>query len=150
MPLFNQQEFSELLLPTSFTHWHDESLVEVGGQLRIDTNPALGYGIEVYQNPSANGDKFSFKRILAAGTYAINLITVCNNNVGILKLEIDGALAFDDMDLYSPSTIVNAILIRNITIATDGLHEFVWSINGKNASAINYYFSGRKIWARKI
>ncbi|WP_445626640.1 hypothetical protein [Nostoc sp. DSM 114167] len=150
MPLFNQQEFSELLLPTSFTHWHDESLVEQGGQLRIDTNTAIGYGIEVYQNPSANGDTFSFKKLLAAGTYELKLITVCNNNVGRLKLEIDGVLAFDDMDLYSPSTIVNAILTRNIIIPTDGLHEFVWSINGKNASAVNYYFSGRKFWARKI
>jgi hypothetical protein len=139
-----------VVLPTSFSHWHDESIVENGGAIQTDTNAGIAYGVESYQNPAANGDKFSFNRLLAAGNYKINIITVRVSAVGILKLDIDGVTAFDDMDCYSPSTITNAVLSRNITIATRGLHKFTWTINGKNASSSNYYFSGRKIWGVKI
>lgn len=136
--------------PTYFTHWHDESIVVSGGAIRTDTNASIAYAAETYQNPGANGDKFSFKKLIQAGNYKISVLTVRTTTVGILKLEIDGVTAFSDMDLYSSSLIVNAVLTKNITISTDGLHEFVWTINGKNTAANNYYFSGRKIWAIKI
>ncbi|MEH2124174.1 hypothetical protein [Nostoc sp.] len=149
MPLFNP-EFSELLLPTSFTHWHDESFVEAGGQIETDTNAGLAYGAEIYQNPAALNDSFSFRKLLTAGSYNLSVLTVLTSSVGKLKLEIDGILAFDDMDLYSSSVVLNGILQRTITIPTDGLHEFKFTVFSKNAASSNYYFSGRKIWARKI
>ncbi|MBN3891251.1 MAG: hypothetical protein HWQ43_19560 [Nostoc sp. JL31] len=142
--------FSELLLPTSFTHWHDESFVESGGQIKIDTNTSIAYAAEIYQNPCALNDSFSFRRLLTAGSYNLGVLTVLSSNVGKLKLEIDGNLAFDDMDFYSPSVVVNGILQRIITIPADGLHDFKFTVFAKNAASSNYYFSGRKIWARKI
>ncbi|MDM9580918.1 hypothetical protein [Nostoc sp. GT001] len=149
MPLSNPV-FSELLLPTSFAHWHDESLVEVGGQMKTDTNASLAYGVEIYQDPPGINDSFSFLKLLAVGTYNLSVLTTLKTNLGRLKLEIDGNLAFDDMDCYNASLVVNAILQRTITIPTDGLHEFKFTVFSKNAASSNYYFSGRKIWARKI
>ncbi|MEA5627562.1 hypothetical protein [Nostoc sp. UHCC 0251] len=149
MPLSNPV-FSELLLPTNFTHWHDESFVEAGGQIKTDTNAALAYAAEIYQNPAALNDSFSFRKLLAAGNYSLSVLTVKSNNVGKMKLEINGNLAFDDMDLYSSSLIVNSVLQRTITIPNDGLHYFKFTVFTKNAASSNYFFSGRKMWARKI
>ncbi|MEH2357544.1 hypothetical protein [Nostoc sp.] len=149
MPLSNPV-FSELLLPQNFTHWHDESFVEAGGQIKTDTNTSIAYGAEIYQNPAALNDSFSFRKLLTTGSYNLFVLTVLSANVGKLKLEIDDNLAFDDMDLYSSSVVVNATLQRTITIPTDGLHEFKFTVFAKNVASSNYYFSGRKIWASKI
>jgi hypothetical protein len=149
MPLSNPV-FSELLLPTTFTHWHDESLVESGGQIKTDTNTSIAYAAETYQNPCAINDSFSFRKLLTAGSYNLYVLSVLSGNVGKLKLEIDGNLAFDDMDLYSSSLVVNGVLQRTVVIPADGLHEFKFTVFSKNAASSNYYFSGRKIWARKI
>ncbi|MBC1218489.1 hypothetical protein GNF10_17340 [Nostoc sp. UCD121] len=148
MPLY--AALPELLLPNGFTHWHDESEVLNGGQIKTDTNAVLAYGCEIYQNPPALNDSFSFKKLLAAGSYNLFVLTVLGLNLGKLKLEIDGNLAFDDMDFYSSPVIYNAMPQRAITIPSDGLHEFKFTVFTKNPASSNYYFSGRKIWARKI
>lgn len=136
--------------PTSFTHWHDESIIVAGNSLQIDTNASIAYSAEIYQTPPGNGDKFSFKKLLAAGNYKINVLTVRSTNVARLRLDINNIMASDNIDCYSPSLIINAVLSRNITIPADGLHDFLWTIDGKNSASTNYYFSGRKFWAYKI
>jgi hypothetical protein len=143
-------ESSGSALPKSFSHWHDESIIEVGGSISIDINTSLLYGVEIYQNPAAIGDSFCFYRILEAGNYRISVLTVKTASVGKFKLEIDGNLAFDDLDLYSPSVQPNSILNRDIVISSAGMHKFKWTVYTKNPSATNYYFSGRKIWGVKI
>ncbi|WP_445629266.1 hypothetical protein [Nostoc sp. DSM 114167] len=150
MPLFNQEELPELLLPINFTHWHDESTIKTGGAIRIDTNTSVAYGTEIYQDPPALNDSFSFNKNLKAGNYILSILTVGYTNLGILKLEINGVTSFSDLDLYSSSTIFNRVLEKNIFIPSDGMHEFKFTVIGKNPSSSNYYFSGRKIWARKI
>jgi hypothetical protein len=138
------------VLPIAFSHWHDESIVESGRSIRTDINYSLTYSLEIYQNPASLNDSFSFYRLLEAGNYRISVLTVKSTNVGKLKLEVDGILAFDDLDLYSASLIANATLTRDITVPTSGLHKFKWTIYSKNPSSTNYYFSGRKIWGVKI
>ncbi|MEH2174246.1 hypothetical protein [Nostoc sp.] len=140
---------SGAVYPTSFTHWHDESNVEVGGSIRIDTNSNVAYGTEIYQDPPALNDSFSFSRNLKSGNYVLSILTVGYTNSGIVKLEIDGTTSFDDLDLYSSSAIFNRVLTRNITISTDETHKFRFTVIGKNPSSSNYYFSCRKIWANK-
>ncbi len=136
--------------PTSFSHWHDESIIEQGNSLRTDIVTSLTYGIETYQDPPAINDSFSFYRLLAAGNYRISILTCRKSNLGKLKLEINGVLAFNDLDCYNASIISNATLTRDVVIATSGLQKFKWTVYTKNASASTYYFSGRKFWGIKI
>ncbi|MBD2354742.1 hypothetical protein H6G41_08885 [Tolypothrix sp. FACHB-123] len=148
MPLYNLQ--SVVTLPTSFTHWHDESMVVTGNPLRSDINTSFLYGVEIYQNPPAINDSFKFSRVLQAGNYRLRLLTLNSSILGKLKLEVNNVLAFDDLDCYNPSPNLNVYMQRDIVIASDGLQEFKFTVFDKHPSATNYYFSGRKIWGYRL
>jgi hypothetical protein len=141
---------SGVVYPTSFTHWHDESIIVSGNPIRNDTFSTIQYGIESYQDPAALNDSFKFYKLLEAGTYTFGLLTVNFTNLGKIQLDINGVLAFNDIDPYAASALLNVRYERTITITTSGLHEFKITIFDKNASSTGYSFSGRKFWAYKI
>lgn len=137
-------------LPTDFTHWHDQSIVVTGNAIRADIVSSYLYGIEIYQNPPAINDAFKFSKVLAAGNYRIGILTATKTNLAKLKLEINNILAFDDLDCYSASQNLNAYLYRDISISSDGLQEFKFTVYDKNLNSSNWFFSGRKFWGYKL
>ncbi|MDZ7953337.1 hypothetical protein [Nostoc sp. DedQUE09] len=134
--------------PTSFTHWHDESIILSGNSLIYDITPSYTYGLGVIQHPPSSSDSFKWSSLLDAGNYGLNFLVGAGSNRGIGSLYINGILAHNDLDLYAPSTS-SIILKRNITINNAGLHEFKINVSDKNISSSNYYFVMTKAWGSK-
>lgn len=132
--------------PTAFTHWHDESIVVSGGAINYELSPSSKYGVEFYQEPGTNGNSFKLQRLLSAGDYTLNILGSVNNTRAIIKLSINGIEQFNDLDTYYGSLSRNIVFIRNIKITTNGLQEFIFSVNGKNSLSVNYHFEFTKMW----
>ncbi|MDZ7970508.1 MAG: hypothetical protein RM368_37220 [Nostoc sp. DedSLP03] len=125
--------------PTTFQHFHDTSKVITGGALLLVQQTASPYATSFQQNPAALGDSFSFSVLLKAGTYTFIMLVTRSSNKGDLQLYIDGTLAFNDFVGYNATQIYERVT-RTITIANDGLHEFVFTVYKKNALSTGYAF----------
>lgn len=146
MPLYNLQSASEL--PRSFTHWHDESEILTGNGFTYDNGTAYTFGTVVYQHPASVGDSFRFFRLLKAGNYRLFLRCQRGGNRGILRLDLNNNMLFNDWDMVGGFAMDT--LTKDITITTDGLHEFKFTIAGKNNSSSNFYALLTKFWAYQI
>lgn len=140
---------ANIKLPTTFQHFHDTSKVVTGASLSRVQLAASIYVSQYQQSPASLNDSFSFSQLLVAGTYDLRMNVTKANNKGDLELRINGLLAFDDVSGYN-STVLHEDIIRTITIPSDGLHEFVFKVKGKNASSSNYFWLMSKVSAHKV
>lgn len=86
-----------------------------------------------------NGNQYYFNVLLAAGTYTLNTLGYANSASPITKVYIDSSLVAT-FDWYSGSATNNVVKSQTgITVATSGLHEIKFVIDGKNASANTNY-----------
>lgn len=53
---------TDIQLPTSFSHWHDESIVISGNTLVYDTFSGYKYGLGAIQSPPSISDSFKWNR----------------------------------------------------------------------------------------
>ncbi len=136
------------IFPTSFHHFHDTSKIITGGALISVQQAASLYATNWQQNVAALNDSFSFSELLAAGTYTFIMLVTRSSNKGDLQLYIDGVLAFNDFVGYSATQVYERVT-RTITITTDGLHNFVFTVYKKNVSSTGYAFLCSKFSAYK-
>lgn len=146
MPLYNIQ--SPIDLPVAFTHWHDESEVISGASLSTSNISGIDYNTVVLQNPATATDSFRFRRTLQAGNYRIFLIYRSGPERGILKLEANQVL-IDNLDMYETTYNMRKVS-RDVTLSRNGLHEFKFSINGKNANSSSHFCVLTKIWGYRL
>ena len=136
------------VFPTSFEHFHDNTKIVTGGALIFTQQAASIYATNWQQSPAAINDSFTFSKLLAAGTYTFSMLVTRSSNKGDLQLYIDGVLAFNDFVGYNATQVYERVT-RTITIANDGLHNFVFTIYKKNASSTGYAFLASKFSAYK-
>lgn len=135
-------------LPTSFTHWHDESVVVAGNALATDNYSNYPYGSLSYQNPPAVNDVFQFSKLLDAGTYNFYILGGQGVNRGIIHLNVNGVDTVGDLDFYG-QTFSTLLLHIQISITKPGIQVFNLTTIGKNAGSSNYFAVLTKMWAIK-
>jgi hypothetical protein len=100
------------------------------------------YGFVAYgtdPTPAANGDWFEFEIFAASGTYTLIVHGIRHSHSG--KLDIYEKTGSGDvllsaaLDFYGSG---NALIVRTITFADNGLHRIRCVVNGKNASSTDY------------
>ncbi|MBD2516866.1 hypothetical protein H6G93_17945 [Nostoc sp. FACHB-973] len=134
--------------PEAFTHFHDESIVISGNSLSGSVSSNYWYTL-FSQSPAAINNSFKFRKQLKAGNYTLKILGITSSNYGILSLAINGVSQFSDVNLYSSSTVYNVIFTKTITIASDGYHEFIFTVAAKSASSSGYVAPISKFWAYK-
>lgn len=110
----------------------------------IDTLQILNY--YCYQTTPNDGDYFTCSFVLKAGTYTCYAIGVTANNRGKIDWSLDGASQTTGQDWYNLTPQNNITKSFSLTVLTDGYHVLKGVMNGKNASATNYYWALSKIW----
>lgn len=89
--------------------------------------------------PQADLDQINYKVFLAKGTYTVSILTLTFSTGAFLELIVDG-VSQGTTDLYTASTIFN--IKRNfsgIVITTSGLVDINLKVNGRNASATDWF-----------
>ena len=92
----------------------------------------------IYCNADANGDNFTLKCFLSAGTYTIKLAGYRLTDAPIVDVDVDGANvasfdmygAADGAYIFNPDT-------GNV-VKTSGVKDIKIRVDGKNASSSNY------------
>ncbi len=137
--------------PTSFAVMPEDLILVSGVAQTLSSSGAYTTtGRVAFQDPSAINDSRKFTRSLSAGNYTLTILTNTGSQFGKVKLEIDGVLAFDDVDLYAGGISLNVPVGRTISINSSGSHEFKFTVYGRNANASDYYFSVQQITATKL
>jgi hypothetical protein len=147
-------QFSANNLPTRAVMFHDEGTAITGNTLSsvltsivIDTGQIHNYFTR--QGPSGVADSFSNSFWLRAGTYTFSILGQTNNANGKIDWSVDGVIVVSAQDWYSAAQTKNVIMTVSVTIATDGYHKLVGTINGKNASSSGYNMDLTKYWFRQ-
>jgi hypothetical protein len=104
-------------------------------------NTSQHYGFAVYQNPRANGDYFEFSIYLTKGTYTLAHIGYTAPNITKLDWTINGVSATTGVDWYSASTVYSVIKTFSLTVPYTGYHRIRATVNGRNASATDWYYT---------
>ena len=97
-----------------------------GGQYRIFNARAVAEHIEYSVS------------VPQAGTYHLTLGVMRFSDNGTYQLQIDGVDHGTPVDLYRPSGKVVELDLGNVTVSSAGVHEFRFSVTGKNASSVGY------------
>jgi hypothetical protein len=132
--------------PSSFVHFHDESIMVAGGGLTLATSTSQYFNIYSFQAGALN-DEFQFYKSLAAGNYTLFLLGLKFSAYGIATVRVNGAVA-GTLDLYNSTILFNVIVSIPFSIAFSGNHLFNFKIESKNASSTGYTFPATKFWAR--
>ena len=94
------------------------------------------YGWKWYNTSNANGDNFSYKVYLAAGTYTLQIFFERATNGGIVDFYID-ADEVGSVDMYGAGAYNVAGTVTSISVATSGLKTLKLQVDGKSGS--DYY-----------
>lgn len=89
----------------------------------------------------SNGDSAEGKFFLKAGSYTLYVYGITGAVNGIIDWSIDGTNVLTGQDWYAASTTRNVVKSGAVTVATNGMHTLRLTINGKNASSSNYFWS---------
>ena len=103
-------------------------------------NTSQYYGFVVYQNPRADGDYFEFSIYLTKGTYTLAHVAYTAANLAKLDWTINGVSATTGVDWYSASTVYSVIKTFSLTVPYTGYHRIRATVNGRNASASDWYY----------
>jgi hypothetical protein len=104
-------------------------------------NTSQPYGFAVYQNPRADGDYFEFSIYLTKGTYTLAHIGYTAPNMTKLDWTINGVSATTGVDWYSASAVYSVIKTFSLTVPYTGYHRIRATVNGRNASATDWYYN---------
>jgi hypothetical protein len=97
------------------------------------------YCFSYYNSSNTNGDNFTLRFYLEAGTYKFSFNAIKSNNIAKVKVVFDGSV-LGTTDLYSASTVFeNIVEYTGISVATAGAKDVTFSVDGKNASSTAYY-----------
>lgn len=97
-------------------------------------------GLYVLNTSHADLDNLSYRVNLGEGTWTMAMISATNNNLGIVKLYLDGVL-LDTMDPYDTILTINVeTRTKGIRITEAGIKELKVQVDGKNPLATDYYF----------
>ena len=103
------------------------------------------YNINVYQNPSANGDSFSQSFFLGAGTYTFSVMGRTEGDAGKIDWYIDNVLAVSGQDWYYGGANQHGyVQTASVTVSGNGVHTLKGIVNGKTGS--NYYILLTTMW----
>jgi len=87
----------------------------------------------------ADGDNFTEKVYLVAGTYTIQMLNFRSTDGGILKIQIDG-VTVATQDCYAGAGAWNQLHETvNIAVLKSGLKDLKFLVDGKNGLSSNYY-----------
>lgn len=97
----------------------------------------------------ANGDGIKLTVLLAKGIYTLHIVGISANNQGKQAWDINQVVS-TTLDWYSSTTVRNVHqYITGLHVNDDGEQEIHMTVNGKNASSSNYYYSVSLIWLEK-
>lgn len=112
-----------------------------GGSISFAPATAKIFNLEGNQTTPGNGDKIQASVFLEAGTYNFSAIGEKSASRGIIDWALDDVTFKTGDDWYNGSSVNNFISTGSVVIANSGRHILSLTINGKNASSSNYYFS---------
>lgn len=125
--------------------WTINSGVSGGWSTNVPNND--GQYCRFYQSSPANGDSVQQTFFLAAGTYTFNVLGTSGAGNGKLDWYIDNVTFLTGDDWYAASGTVNRIVsTASVVVTGSGVHTLKVIVNGKNASATNYYMNFQKMW----
>ncbi len=85
-----------------------------------------------------NANEITFKVFLAKGTYTLKVLDQKDLNRGIIQVNLN-ATQIASFDSYNATGVVNYVHTQtNIVVATSGIQELQFKVNGKNASSSGY------------
>lgn len=129
--------------PKSFEAFHDAfkcSTAETKGA------PATArYQTYSFQTTPANGQTWDIGFVIEAGTYTVTVLAETDASSPKLDWTLNGVSQTTGQDWYSASTILDVEKTFTLTVPSDGYHVLRATINGKNASSANYYWTHTKI-----
>lgn len=125
---------------------HDEATPLVGGGLAYSRTADDWYMQEAYQDPPANGNKFTHNAFLKAGTYSFHAMGTEDDDRGKIDWVLDGSTIASAQDWYAASLDQVIKVTAPVTIATDGDHVLVGICVGKHMSSSDYKLSFAKYW----
>lgn len=103
------------------------------------------YNALFYNSTSADGDNFTINMFLAAGTWTVRISTMKNTTFGIMKVEV-GSTNLGNTDLYAAAPNYLAIAeYTGLAITVSGEYAVKFTVNGKNASATDYFIAATQI-----
>lgn len=101
-------------------------------------DPSQQLAFYLFSSTDAQNDEVTYKVLLGAGTYTIELLHVTNNNRGIYTISIDGVSA-GTIDGYSAGNTYNIYsAITGVTVSVSGLKTISVKMATKNASSSAY------------
>lgn len=126
-----------ILFPTDF-----KVKTGCGGSIVINANSAMRFFQFGDQATPGNGDVIEASVWLEVGTYDVVVCGLTSTDRGKIDWSLDGLSPFmSAQDWYSGSAAYNVIKTGTLTVSVPGRHLLDATVNGKNASASNYYFS---------
>ncbi|MCJ7778102.1 MAG: hypothetical protein MUP16_07305 [Sedimentisphaerales bacterium] len=135
------------MYPQRASMFHDEATVISGNQIAKTLNANMRYQYQAYQSTPANSNSFSHSFVVKAGTYNFNTLSGTQPQCGRIDWYIDNVKVISLQDYYSAGVTYNVIkTVTDIVIATDGYHLLTGTVNGKHASATDYYILLVKYW----
>ncbi|NOS66954.1 MAG: hypothetical protein HOO67_01140 [Candidatus Peribacteraceae bacterium] len=142
--------FTDAILPTRATLWHDESTVVTGGGVSTNQDANQLYSTYSFQSPASANDAFVNGFTLKAGTYAFSVLGLTNNAKAKIDWSIDGVPAVSGQDWYSVTGTYNVVKTATVTVTGDGYHVLKGKVNGKNPSSTAYNLLFTKMWFAPI
>jgi hypothetical protein len=93
-----------------------------------------------YQTTPANGDSAQLRFFLASGNYYFRRAVIKNQYAAKIDWRLDGGSVFATDDLYAASQQNNVVISSELAVTTDGPHTLTLTVNGRNASAIDWFW----------
>jgi hypothetical protein len=132
--------------PQHTTLWHDESQVVAGSPLSQTLTANQMYGGYSAQSPAADGDSFIQPLFLAAGSYALHVIGVADDDRGQIDWYLDDSLIVAAQDWYAAATDYNVDQTASISIPLGGPYTLTGVVNGKHASSSDFTIALTKVY----
>lgn len=105
----------------------------------------INQGLAFYFNNAgslADGDNYTLKCYLQAGTYTLRILSAKSNSSAIVDIDIDG-VEVASFDLYdaSPALYNQADTQANILVAASGLKTITVRVDGRNVASGSWYLN---------
>ena len=137
LKLYGKANFTPSPITTNMLT-RDPDSVGAGTWARGVLNTLLYCGFFGNVASNADGDNFTVKFWLPAGTYKLRFNAIKNTNRGIVKVEV-GATDLGNTDLYAAALDpLNVAEYTGISITTPGEYAVKFTLNGKNASSSDH------------
>jgi hypothetical protein len=86
----------------------------------------------------ANGDNITYPVYLMAGTYTLLILTVTQTDGGKVDIALNGTVV-GTVDQYASLADNVRQTITGIVVASAGIYNLKWTVNGKNAGSSGYH-----------